>query len=65
MFESILNPEKDEDGVPNNSEAKAFRKDHWTIDKAMDQGQVTADPVDEEQENFLETQNIIPPREDI
>lgn len=39
--------------VPDNSQAKAFRKDHWTPDKFVQDGQVRAGDVDEEHEEFL------------
>ena len=58
-----MNDEPEDVRIPNNPQAKEFRDSHWTIDKAINQGQVKAGEVDEEQRKFLETQKIITPEE--
>ncbi|MBK9272840.1 MAG: hypothetical protein IPM48_14740 [Saprospiraceae bacterium] len=45
--------EEEANGVPNNPQAKAFRKTHWTPDKFVQDGQISAGDVDKDQEEFL------------
>ncbi len=45
--------------VPNNPAAKEFRKGHWTIDKAAEDGQIKAGKVDEEHKKFLEETEFV------
>lgn len=39
--------------VPQSSEAKRFRKNHWTPDKFVQDGQIKAGEVDEAHKEFL------------
>ena len=45
--------------VPQNPEAKAFRDEHWTIDKIGKDGQVYAGEVDENHTEFLRNTEMI------
>jgi hypothetical protein len=45
--------------VPNNEKAKEFRRTHWTPDKFVEDGQVRADEVNEEQKEFLKNTEFV------
>jgi hypothetical protein len=45
--------------IPQNPEAKAFRKSHWTIDKGIEDGQITAGEVDKNHVEFLKSTEFI------
>jgi hypothetical protein len=45
--------------VPQNEKAKEFRRTHWTPDKFVEDGQVRAEPMDAEQEEFLKNTEIV------
>lgn len=61
----------DNNRVPDNPEARAFRKDHWTIDKFSEQaeeavaqgksldGIIAPGAVDKEQIEFLKTTDMV------
>jgi len=46
--------------IHQNEQAKEFRKNHWTIDKAAEDGQIRAGEVDNEQAEFLKNTEMIP-----
>lgn len=45
--------------VPDNEEAKEFRKSHWTIDKFVDDNQVAAGEVDASHVEFLKNTEMV------
>ena len=45
--------------VPDNEEAKEFRKSHWTIDKGIEDGQIRAGEVDAEHAAFLQGTEMV------
>lgn len=45
--------------VPQNPKAEAFRKSHWTIDKHVQDGQISAGEVDQDHEEFLKNTEMI------
>jgi len=45
--------------VPDNPQAKEFRRSHWTPDKFVQDGQVRAGEVDEEHEEFLKNTEFV------
>jgi hypothetical protein len=45
--------------VPMNEKAKSFRKSHWTPDKFVQDGQIRAGEVDEEQKEFLKNTEFV------
>lgn len=45
--------------VPDNEAAREFRKSHWTIDKAAEDGQIIAGEVDQSQVEFLKNTEMV------
>lgn len=56
MFDD--NPQEN-NKIPQNLEAQNFRKSHWTIDKGIEDGQISAGEVDKEHVEFLKKTEFV------